>query len=607
MNFFYPKLIPGSVWSAAAVHCVVAAQAAASPGPAPAMAENAPLTVRIDLDTAPAFEPVRLSTASPVALDGINPDDPEQAACWAEVRPPAGEPVRVIGFLFQPHRLDHEEGVAVAGDPIWQVRYTPVAEGEHTVVLHVEHGEERWSSRAVSFDVAPATPDARGFVRIEPQRRQYLVDSRSGEAVWLRGSSLHLRTMPIRTPDFSVYLGPDGVTPEGLYRLHRDYEELLDKLQAAGVNAVRLRLDSWWMPLELAEDWTVPGFEPGQGVPGFERGRYHRGFGWVADEVFTIAAERGIYVQPCTWNHWTDLHWTNPQWAQDERYARFVERRLRHQVARWSYATNLIGYEMFNEENKGVVHEPWFAAIVERVRPLDPNGHLWLNSNTGLDLRDHHAYYPQPWRDDTPYDTREMAVVHDDDPPRPHVFGEYGVRNDPHQQDDPAEARRAEARYQREGLWTAVVTRKAGVMIWRYQQMLDLDDPASLFGPVERFLEGVDLAAHAWRPVDVSLADGDEPLRGHGMVSDAGVAVLYIVRTPCHVPEDRAAATDSHRVLVEGLPPGDVRVQWWSTGEGRVTGEAEAEVDAEGAARLAVPDGVVRGVAARLIPAGRGG
>jgi len=180
-----------------------------------------------------------------------------------------------------------------------------------------------------------------------------------------------------------------GVDPAGLFATWDWCRTTIDSLADAGATCVRLPLHSWYIPLEAQGEKTW--------ITGLSMGRYHAGNAWVADRIIERCAERGLVVIPVTWNyHPVTLKGEGIYaYAMSGKYKVQTERRLRYQVARWSYSPAVLGWTLFDNAAFSPTDNEYWVAIIRYLRQLDPNEHFVFNTPYGVDMREY--LYPSTY------------------------------------------------------------------------------------------------------------------------------------------------------------------------------------------------------------------
>jgi hypothetical protein len=544
-----------------------------------------------------------------------NPYDGRQIKVWATVRRPNGQTDVVPAFWHQPHVVnDTTRTIVATGIPSWGIRYTPLAPGKHIVRFHAATGAGAGTrSEARSFTAAAASADARGFVKVSSEDRRYLTWSRSQQMFFPMGFNIDFPQFKRCDPAFnpSACLGgweagsryPALVVADGsalgaadFYTTWAFYRDVINRLADAGGTAVRIRNDSWWLPLELpGPEGHVPDYP--KGVPGFSIGRYHQANAAILDLVFTLAEQRGLAIQLVSWN-------ANSKFG-DADYALggnedLVKRRLTYVVARWGYSTSLYAYEYFNEVDAALTNQPFWAAVKAWHRGIDTNGHVITNSNATRSIAgnpvnvfdtDATHVYTMPGEDIQRVGDFTTST-------KPLVMSEYGNRryNTLPVDADPIGINA------REGLWMAIVGHKSGALYWwTSTHVAPLDLFATIYRGPATFLRNENFAERTWVTAGLEHAGGPVgAVSFRGMVGDGAFLNAYIVRTPSSEIADRAPV-DGVVLRASAVRPGTYTIRWYDQVTGAVIAERAAVADAQGL-RLELPTGIARGVAVKAFP-----
>ena len=545
-----------------------------------------------------------------------NPFDLRQIRVWATVTRPSGQVDVVPAFWFRPFRIDDVRRIMVPGAVAeWAVRYTPTETGRHTIRFEAQAGSAAAvSSSASQFVAATPAAGARGFVRISRRDPGYYEWSRTGRTLFAMGLNIDFpqfrqcdpavvtsvcsggwepgtRWPPLVVADGSALSGSD------LYATYAFYRDALTRLADAGGTSLRIRNDSWWLPLELrATGPGVPDYP--NGVPGFGIGRYHQGNAAILDHLLALAEQRGIAIQINTWN-------ANSSEYRDADYALaqnedLVKRRLTYHVARWGYSTSLLAYEYWNEIDTAITKQPFWTDIRNWHHSIDTNQHVITNSHFlgsirrdpvhGFDTDDVHAY--------SFIDADIFRVGDFSSADKPTVLSEYGTRrySTLPLESDPTGVKA------REGLWLSLVSHKSGAMYWWTSvHVAPLNLYERIFRAPATFLQGEDFAARTWVGAGLERVDGgDGEILVRGMLGDGAFLNAFVVRTPSSELSDRPALAGVV-LRATGVRPGSYRVKWYDHITGAVIRSRIVAADAQGLP-LAMPAGITRAVAVKAIP-----
>ncbi|MEP9381272.1 NEW3 domain-containing protein [Nocardioides cheoyonin] len=598
------------------------------PTPARAATDDAPTigAITISAHSVRALEDVRLDADVHAEFD--NPDDPDQIAVSALVTAPDGSTRDVPGFWFQDYRVVGQQ-VLPKGEPVWQIRYTPPAPGHYEYAVRAVTPSGTATSSTGSFVATRAAAGADGYVRVDVDNPAYLSFSRGGKTFFPvgmnfdvpelskqanHGADLDARYRGIFGDGQTTDQPAVGQTPETEYDVYRLYHDGLARLAAAGGDSVRVILDSWLLPLELPEGASWVGYP--DGVPGFSIGRYNAANAWLVDQILDQAHRLGVKVTLVGWDGQTD----HSAWSSYARPANadlgLMERRLRYQVARWGYSTDVTAWELFNEADADLSAAPYSDAI-DYLRTIDADQHLVFNTWNGLEETETHTYLCGDGMTDPsspyyyPYCPQQSDFLSwssfSPTPAKPSLLSEFGEKwyfRLP-ADTDPTGTRA------HEGMWASLMGHKAGAQYWWYYAHLSpLDLFDGVYRGISRYLDGVDLGAYDWHAPDLTQVSGPGGLTYRGMVQSAAVdgsvgstdaprALLWMVRTPSSEYADRAAA-DGNVVRLGGMQPGRYRIEWYDTHTGDVVRTDQVSDDGSGGVLLSVPDGVTRDVAAKV-------
>lgn len=537
-----------------------------------------------------------------------NPFDPAEVRVDGEFAAPDGSLRTVPGFYYQPFSrslVDGTEVVTPAGDPDWRVRFTPRSDG----VWHW-----RW---VATVDGVTCATDWRFLLVVEPEASDHgfvRVGKDAGYFAFDDGT----RYFPV---------GENMAWPDarGTYA----FDEWMERLAAHGGNYVRIWMASWSHALE----WVVYG--PDGRVLATTLGDYTHNMdrAWKLDRIFESAHAHGIHIMLCLLHHGQFSEEVNPVWQWNPYSSRLggplkkpsefftnasarklFERRLRYMVARWSHATELMAWELWNEVDytqvyDGAILAEWHAHMAGLLHALDPNDHLVTTSTSmvgsllGLD----EALYSLPGMDFSQFHLYGSGTDLDLDLVsaipgvaaglaalgKPVLAGEVGV-----DYRGPAETLAVDPRLTgfRDILWIPVLAGTAGTgMHWWWDSVVDPLDLYPQFAPVAQAVDGVDFAAEQFAPDSwTQEIDGRkvQVLR----LSGKSVCLLWIkdAADPYFAPLD-PIPLGGLSLSLAGMSAGEWNVTWLDP-----PGEVESTVGAwNGVDPLAVPT-FVSSVVARM-------
>lgn len=455
-----------------------------------------------------------------------DPFDVRDVEVWAVFTGPgpAQTENHVPGFYYQQFEVlesDVGEQLAKVDDPQWKVRFAPSDVGEYQFRIFVRYQQQPpVGTSQMSFECTAG--DSPGFIR------------RSGR---------HF----LRFDDDSTYL-PIG------HNLSWDdatiaktmtawFADRLAKMSAVGENWTRIWMTNWaWHGLAI--EWSPLPYAPGYGGVG----QYSLQSAWKLDQVVELVERSGIAAQLVIEPHANlkdDKHhdWvSNPYNRQVEggflnkpgeffshsEARRLFRQRLRYIVARWSYSTGILAWELFNEvqnidefadHQQDVIQ--WHEEMADYLRATDPLKHLITTSShvssiasvwsiAAIDLVQPHLYSPGTM------DAIEDSCRTLEQFEKPLVIGEFGadVCNVTYPEDnlncvpEPLREKMKAGLHFHNGMWCATFhAATAQLWWWDYIDALDLYDQ---FTPLVEFWDGETLDDDLV-PADVSLINS--PMR----------------------------------------------------------------------------------------------
>lgn len=354
-----------------------------------------------------------------------NPFDDQQIAVDATFIGPGGRTLTVPGFWSadckpQVGRDGTERWVEIGPKQFLVRACLPVA-GEWGLQVSARDSDGRRESKPITFHVAPS--DDPGFIRRSPDCERYLQFD-SGK------------------PYFAIGLNIGWPGRRGSL----DNEEWFTKLSAAGGNFARVWFS--WRRNKIETKRTGPG-------------RYDLGACAYNDQMLKQAAEKHIACMLTFLNHTQLLdstHWGRGDWPDepynsanggpatrpvnffDQGMARTLfKRRLRYIVARYSAFTNVLAWEIWNEQELGKVDIPlnWTKEMADKLHALDPYRHLVTTSfsDTGdratwslpeIDLTQRHMYGDKGSIQDT-VGAYVQAARLNDSYHKPYLLAELGI------------------------------------------------------------------------------------------------------------------------------------------------------------------------------------
>jgi hypothetical protein len=418
-----------------------------------------------------------------------NPYDPDEVTLDALFTTPSGKVLSVPGFWMvecQRQVTDGREVMRPAATGSWRVRFAPTEIGRYTWQLKLRDRTGETTGGDGSLTVTAATGP--GFVRQSKADPHYLAFD-NGQGCFLNGHNL------------PIYHTKDQLGDAAMRKFA----------------AARENFNRWWM------------CSYGFGIEGLQKlGWYRQDSAARIDLVLDVAKELGMYYMVCMDTHQDfrgDGWEKNPfnaknggpcktagDWFTNETARTLYKKRLRYTVARWGYSTNVLCWEFGNEfegwaDSPDAIKLPWHKEMSEYLRGLDPFRHLITTSfwsHTGpaaywelenIDIVQTHCY--------TNNDGNVAEAVRNycqhqwEHFPKPHIFGEFGIRSHESTADKDPEGWAVH-----NGLWAGLTNFAAGgPMPWWHENYIDPLNLYFHFTALANFSDGLPLGTARWEPL----------------------------------------------------------------------------------------------------------
>ncbi|MEM2945133.1 MAG: cellulase family glycosylhydrolase [Thermoproteota archaeon] len=460
-----------------------------------------------------SFKDIRLSVEKPgvyetveldIRLNGSvsNPFDENEVNVTSEIILPNGVKWNMPAFFYQNYErrvVNEGESLLPSGEPFWKLRFTPILEGSHSIVLRVYSRGELTDSRELPLEVKGYSRNP-GFVRLNGN---YLVCD-DGSDLFLIGQNVCWYTESRKTLDYDVWF---------------------EKMAENGMNYARI----WMAPWAFAVEWSD------------RAGRYDLKEAWRLDYVLRLAEEKGIYVMLCLVNHGqlrAGENWNgNPynrarggplsspeQFFTDPTAKDLFKKRLRYLVSRYAYSTHLLAWEFFNEVDLTDNYNPsnvanWHREMADYLRSIDPYKHLVTTSfagpregdliwrTSGLDFTQTHMYGP---------DVKDLAQAISSEIKRklstygkPTLFGEFGA--DWRWFDSPLYYKDKEGVEIHEGIWASLMSGSFGTaMLWWWDVYVDPYNLYYHYNALRKFIANISFSGSEFTELKYRLVDNEK-------------------------------------------------------------------------------------------------
>jgi len=316
-----------------------------------------------------------------------------------------------------------------------------------------------------------------------------------------------------------------------------------------------------------------------------KRGFYNPVDCFLLDEVVRAAEQRGIYLQLCLITR--DLYMGSLKKDDSPEYQQAIDdakRFLRYVVARWGYSTHVAAWEYFNEIDPNLPTDRFYRELGEYLEQIDPYRHLRTTSSWApapkdcrhekLDLAETH-YYLRPadrqrLKDEVEAALDRTAFLREHAPARPALIGEFGLADDRWREDDLMRADREMVHFHN-SLWASALSGASGTALFWWWDELDRKDAYRHYRPLAAYLADIPFTTAGLQRTSAELMPAAVRLVG---VQGPRSAYLWLFNPQASWLAQADGTTPSEirgaRLRIPGLAPGDYRVEWWDTGEGKV-------------------------------------
>ena len=304
---------------------------------------------------------------------------------------------------------------------------------------------------------------------------------------------------------------------------------------------------------------------------------------FMLDELVEAAENNGIYLMLCMLTR--DLymkHLSDESSGEYEQAIQYARKFMRYAVARWGYSTSVAAWEYFNEIDPGLPTDRFYAEVGDYLESIDIYHHLRATStwhpsakdcrHASLDIGQLHRYM-RPGTEEEYKD--EVAVVLDralflrkHAPNKPALIAEFGLADTKWGLSDYMKQDK-ECMHFHTSLWASAFADTSGTAMFWWWELLDQQDAYRHYRPLSAFLADVCFAG--LRQTDAAASG--ERLRVLGYQGD-DCAYIWISDNQAtwwnRIVENRqpAPVVDAS-IEIRGLRPGEYRLEWWDTYEGR--------------------------------------
>jgi len=314
------------------------------------------------------------------------------------------------------------------------------------------------------------------------------------------------------------------------------------------------------------------------------RGVYNQLDCFMLDQVVESAGKNGIYLMLCLITR--DLYMKDLSDDGSPEYDQAIEdakKLLRYAVARWGYSTSVAAWEYFNEINPGLPTDRFYAEVGRYLEAIDIYDHLRTTSTWSpsakdcrheqLDVGQVHHYMrlgtQGDYKDEVAVLIDRAGFLRTHAANKPVLIGEFGLATEKWGLSE-AMRRDAQSVHFHASLWASAFSGASGTAMFWWWDQLDRQDAYRHYRPLAAFLSTVSFAGLE----HVSTTIGGDRVRVLGYRGNDR-AYLYLAdsrTTWWSLVEEGQTPQEIRDAELElpGLAPGEYRVQWWDTNEGKI-------------------------------------
>ena len=352
-----------------------------------------------------------------------------------------------------------------------------------------------------------------------------------------------------------------------------------------------------------------------------ERGFYNPVDCFVVDQLLEAAERTRLYLQLTFVTR--DLYMAALKDPNSREYRQAIDdvkKLARYCVARWGYSTHLAAWEYFNEIDPGLPTDLFYDELGRHFEAIDPWRHLRTTScwhpspkdwkHSRLDVAQAH-HYLQPnsklgFRDEVDGGLKAIEHLVKNAHGKPALMAEFGLAENNCQLSGYMKQDK-ELIHFHNALWMSALSGTAGTVAFWWWDQLDQMDGYRHYRPLADFVADIPWTTANLQP---SSAKATENIRVVGLQGKDRAYLWLYNPAACWwnvAIEKKQPAEVQTTLTVEGLTPGNYRVIWWDTWQGKPLGEQRAVVrphaeHQEHGVRLRVPV-FRRDLACKIVPA----
>jgi hypothetical protein len=332
------------------------------------------------------------------------------------------------------------------------------------------------------------------------------------------------------------------------------------------------------------------------------RGVYNQLDCFMLDQLIEAAERNGIYLMLCLITR--DLYMKSLSEDRGPEYQQAIQdakKLMRYVVARWGYSTNVAAWEYFNEIDPGLPTNRFYSEVGKYLEQIDVYRHLRTTSTWHPSAKDcrhrrldigqlHHYMRPgtkENFKNEVAVVIDKMRFLREHAPTKPVLIGEFGLAtpkwglSEQMKQDD-------EAVHFHNSLWTSAFAGTSGTAMFWWWDQLDRQDAYGHYRPLAIYL--ADVSFEGLRGITATVSNEQLGLLGYQGDDRAYVWLFNPQAAWWNLVIEKQQPTEIKGTTIEiqGLRPGDYRVEWWHTYEGRII-EKERVSCTESPLRVSVP------------------
>jgi len=313
------------------------------------------------------------------------------------------------------------------------------------------------------------------------------------------------------------------------------------------------------------------------------RGFYNQIDCFMLDQLVEAAERNGIYLMLCAITR--DLYMKSLSDTKSSEYAQAIEdakKFMRYAVARWGYSTSVAAWEYFNEMDPGKPTDRFYDEVGTYLEQIDIYRHLRTTSTWHPSARDcrharldigqlHHYMRPETkedFKDEVAVVIAKTQFLREHAPNKPALIGEFGLATPKWGLSDHMKQDREGVHFHN-SLWASAFAGASGTAMFWWWDQLDRQNAYHHYRPLAAFLADVSFAG--LKQLRAKTSGDIRPLGYQG--NDCAYVWLFNPEATWWnlVVEKRPPAQIKDVTIeVQGLQPGNYRVEWWDTYEGRI-------------------------------------